>query len=73
MMVREVTSVDELPPPPVEDLVTLTVMLPEIKPLNPGALAVTGISVQVMLPEVISPGVVALTDTHSSAELFQVT
>jgi hypothetical protein len=55
----------------VVDWATLTVALPEIKPLNPGALAVTGIFVHVLLPEVMSP--VALTVTQSGVELFQVT
>ena len=70
-MVREATSVGEPPPPPVVDWVTFTIMLPEIKPLNPGALAVTGMLLQTLPPDVMKP--VLLTVTHSGVELAQVT
>jgi hypothetical protein len=55
------------PPLPV----TFTVMLPVMVPVNPGAVAVTRMLLQVLLPEVISP--VLLTVTHSGVELVQVT
>jgi hypothetical protein len=40
-------------------------------PVNPGAVAVTRMLLQELLPEVISP--VLLTVTHSGVELVQVT
>jgi hypothetical protein len=60
-----------LPPPPDDDWVTLTVMVPEITPLNPGELAVIRMFVQVLLPAVMRP--VALTVTQSGVALLQVT
>jgi hypothetical protein len=69
MMVIPVTSAVVLPPP--VDWVTFTVMLPEIKPLNPDALAVTTMLVQVLPPVVMNP--VLLTVTQSVEELAQVT
>jgi hypothetical protein len=55
------------PPLPV----TFTVMLPVMIPVNPGALAVTRMLLQMLLPDVMSP--VLLTVTHSGVELVQVT
>jgi hypothetical protein len=51
--------------------VTFTVMLPVMVPVNPGAVAVTRMLLQVLLPEVMSP--VLLTVTHAGVELAQVT
>jgi hypothetical protein len=46
-------------------------MLPVMIPVNPGALAVTRMLLQMLLPDVMSP--VLLTVTHSGVELVQVT
>jgi hypothetical protein len=46
-------------------------MLPEIKPLKPGALAVTGILLHMLPPEVMRP--VLLTVTHAGVALAQET
>src|SRR5580698_1991105 len=61
------TSEVPVPPPPPLEAVTFTVMLAEIRPLKPGALAVMRILLQDALPEVMSP--VLLTVTHATTEL----
>lgn len=55
----------------VQGWVTLTVIVPEIRPLKPGELAVIKMLEQMLAPEVMNP--VLVTVTHCVAALCQLT